>query len=268
MRAIEKRSPASRLLQSDQNEMSETWIVGINPVAGALVNDPARVCEILVEQGARNPRLQELASEAKRLGVRVHARPREALDRIAGHARHQGIAANYEAPKPLDEHDLPDLIERAGNHALFLVLDGVTDPHNLGACLRSAAAAGATAVIVPRDRAVGVTPVVRRASAGAADRVPLLAATNLARALKTLKNGGVWLTGLAGDASVALHDIDLQGAAALVLGGEGEGMRRLTREACDHLACIPMPGAMESLNVSVAAGIALFEAVRQRTGKP
>ncbi|HJU25668.1 MAG TPA: RNA methyltransferase substrate-binding domain-containing protein, partial [Rhodanobacteraceae bacterium] len=127
--------------------MSETWIVGINPVEGALANDPSRVREVLIEQGARNPRLQALGNEAKRLGIRVHARPRAALDQLAGQARHQGVAASYEAPPPLAEHDLPTLVENAGNEALFLVLDGVTDPHNLGACLRSAAAANATAVI-------------------------------------------------------------------------------------------------------------------------
>ncbi len=244
--------------------MSDTWIIGINPVEGALANDPSRVRELLIEQGAHNPRLRALNEEAKRLGIRVHARPRTALDQLAGEARHQGVIARYESPPPLSEHDLPQLIEHADNDALFLVLDGVTDPHNLGACLRSAAAANVTAVIVPRDRAVGITPVVRRASAGAADRVPFVAATNLARALRTLKESGVWLTGLAGDASQSIYDIDLKGAAALVLGGEGEGMRRLTREACDRLARIPMPGKMESLNVSVAAGIVLFETVRQR----
>jgi 23S rRNA (guanosine2251-2'-O)-methyltransferase len=245
--------------------MSETWIIGINPVEGALANDPTRVREVLVEQGARNPRLASLCEEAKRLGVRVHARPRAMLDKVAGDARHQGVVAAYEAPPPLSDHDLPEMVERAGNDAFFLVLDGVTDPHNLGACLRSAAAAGVTAVIVPRDRAVGITPVVRRASAGAADRVPLVAATNLARALRTLKENGVWLTGLAGDADKSLYELDLKGPVALVLGSEGEGMRRLTREACDHLARIPMPGIAESLNVSVATGIVLFEALRQRT---
>ncbi|MGH8213362.1 MAG: 23S rRNA (guanosine(2251)-2'-O)-methyltransferase RlmB, partial [Rhodanobacteraceae bacterium] len=237
----------------------------------ALANDPSRVRELLIEQGAHNPRLRALNDEAKRLGVRVHARTRAALDQLAGEARHQGVVARYEAPQSLLEHDLPALVERAGKDALFLVLDGVTDPHNLGACLRSAAAAAVTAVIAPKDRAVGITPVVRRASAGAADHVPLVVATNLARALRELKEAGVWLTGLEGEATASIHDIDLKGPAALVLGGEGEGMRRLTREACDHLARIPMPGAdsskgVESLNVSVAAGIVLFEAVRQRKG--
>ncbi len=242
--------------------MSETWIVGINPVEGALANDPSRVRELLVEQGTHNPRVAELVDEAKRLGVRVHARPRAMLDKVSGHARHQGVAAHYEAPAAKSEHDLADLLD--ADDGLFLVLDGVTDPHNLGACLRSAAAAGATAVVVPKDRAVGITPVVRRASAGAVDRVPLVEVTNLARTLRDMKDAGVWLTGLAGEGAVSLYDVDLRGRAALVMGGEGEGMRRLTREACDHLARIPMPGGMESLNVSVAAGIALFEAVRQR----
>jgi 23S rRNA (guanosine2251-2'-O)-methyltransferase len=222
------------------------------------------VREVLIEQGARNPRLGSISEEAKRLGVRVHARPRAMLDKVAGDARHQGVVAAYEAPPPLSDHDLPALVERAGNDAFFLVLDGVTDPHNLGACLRSAAAAGVTAVIVPRDRAVGITPVVRRASAGAADRVPLVAATNLVRALRALKEGGVWLTGLAGDAARSLYEMDLKGPVALVLGSEGEGMRRLTREACDYMVRIPMPGVAESLNVSVATGIVLFEALRQR----
>lgn len=247
--------------------MSEAWIVGINPVAGALANDPARVREILVEQGSHNPRIAPLVAEARRLGVRVHARPRAMLDRVSGHARHQGIVANYEAPPARSEHDLAALLEAAAGKALVLVLDGVTDPHNLGACLRSAAAAGATAVVVPKDRAVGITPVVRRASAGAVDRVPLVEVTNLARTLQQLKDAGVWLTGFEGGAQASLYDIDLAGSVALVMGGEGEGMRRLTREACDHLARIPMPGGMESLNVSVASGIALFEAVRQRGGK-
>ncbi|MGH8146202.1 MAG: 23S rRNA (guanosine(2251)-2'-O)-methyltransferase RlmB [Rhodanobacteraceae bacterium] len=250
--------------------MSEHWIVGINPVEGALANDPSRVREVLVEQGAHNPRVAELVGEAKRLGVRVHTRPRAMLDKFSGHARHQGIVANYEVPAAKSEHDLAEVLD--ADDTLLLVLDGVTDPHNLGACLRSAAAAGAAAVIVPKDRAVGVTPVVRRASAGAADRVPLFEVTNLARALRDLKDAGVWLTGLAGDADASLYDVDLRGKTALVMGGEGDGLRRLTREACDHLARIPMPGGgsghgVESLNVSVATGVALFEAVRQRGGK-
>ena len=245
--------------------MNEHWIVGINPVDGALNNDAARVCELLVENGQRNPRVHELAERAKALKIPVHHRPREQLDKLAGEARHQGVAALYEAPAMATEGDLPELLEQAGGSALVLVLDGVTDPHNLGACLRSAEAAGVTAVVVPKDRAVGITPTVRRASAGAADRVPLVAATNLARALKALKDSGVWLVGLVGDVDASLYSIDLKGPMAIVLGSEGEGMRRLTREACDFVARIPMRGGIESLNVSVATGIALFEALRQRS---
>lgn len=244
--------------------MSESWIVGINPVEGALSNDPERIKEVLVENGQRNARVHELAERAKALRIPVHHRPREQLEKLAGEARHQGVAALYVAPPMRGENDIEALLEAAGSEALVLVLDGVTDPHNLGACLRSAAAANATMVIVPKDRAVGLTPVVRRASAGGADRVPLVAATNLARALRTLKDAGVWITGLAGETDTSIYDVDLKGPVALVLGSEGEGMRRLTRETCDFVARIPMPGVMESLNVSVATGIVLFETLRQR----
>ncbi len=247
--------------------MSESWIVGINPVEGALSNDAARISELLVESGQRNPRVMELAERARTLKIAVHQRPRDHLDRLAGEARHQGVAALYEPPPMAQESDLAALLERDGSNALVLVLDGVTDPHNLGACLRSAAAVSATAVIVPKDRAVGLTPVVRRASAGGADRVPLIAVTNLARTLRELKDAGVWITGLDGDTDRSVYTVDFNGPVALVLGSEGEGMRRLTRELCDFVARIPMPGAMESLNVSVATGVVLFEALRQRSAK-
>ncbi|WP_350015424.1 23S rRNA (guanosine(2251)-2'-O)-methyltransferase RlmB [Rhodanobacter sp. IGA1.0] len=247
--------------------MSESWIVGINPVEGALSNDAERVREVLVENGQRNARVLELAERAKKLNIPVLHRPRDELDRHAGEARHQGVAARYEAAPAAHENDLAGLLERDGSDALVLVLDGVTDPHNLGACLRSAAAAKATAVIVPKDRAVGLTPVVRRASAGGADRVPLIAVTNLARTLRELKDAGVWITGLAGDTDTTIYGVDFRGPVALVLGSEGEGIRRLTRELCDFVAKIPMPGTMESLNVSVATGVVLFEALRQRSVK-
>lgn len=245
--------------------MSDTWIAGINPVEGALANDADRVREVCVEQGKTNQRIKTLIANARKQGVEVRTLKRGELESRAGQqTHHQGVIARYDAPAAWGEQDVPELAEQAGAGALFLVLDGVTDPHNLGACLRSAAAAGVTAVIVPRDRAVGMTPVVRRASAGAADRVPLVRAGNLARALRALQSAGVWLTGLAGDAEASLHASDFTGPTALVLGSEGEGMRRLTRETCDFLVRIPMPGDMESLNVSVASGVVLFEAVRQR----
>ena len=244
--------------------MSESWITGINPVESALRNDPERIRSVMLEQGGRNRRLKAIEEQARGVGVDVRHVPRDVLERVAAGSHHQGVAASFDAPQAGNEDDLPDLVNKAGQRALFLVLDGVTDPHNLGACLRSAAAAGAHAVIVPKDRAVAMTPVVRKAAAGGAERVPLIVVTNLARSLRDLKDAGVWLTGLAGESEASLFDQDLRGPAALVLGSEGEGLRRLTRDTCDFLARIPMPGGMESLNVSVAAGVALFETVRQR----
>ena len=247
--------------------MSHELLIGIHAVEAALTHDVGHVVELYIESGSHNARLKELGERARELGVKPHARDRAALDRMTGGARHQGVVARYDAPAPLADSALPALAEKAGRDALFLVLDGVTDPHNFGACLRSAEAAGVTAVVVPKDRAVGVTPTVRRASAGAADRVPIVAATNLARALKALKDAGVWLAGLAGDTEQSVYAVDLDGPVALVLGSEGEGMRRLTRENCDFVAKIPMRGDVESLNVSVATGIVLFEALRQRALK-
>lgn len=243
--------------------MALRWIGGINAVAAALEHDASRIEELLVEGGARNPRVREIGEQARQLGIAVRAVSADALQRATALERHQGVAAHYRAPAALDENDLDDLLDRTPL-PLLLVLDGVQDPHNLGACLRSAAAAGATAVIVPRDRAAGVTPVVHKASAGAVDRVALVQVTNLARALRQLKDAGVWLVGLAGEGDRSLYDIDLAGPIAIVMGGEGEGLRRLTRDTCDFVARIPMAGAVESLNVSVATGIALFEALRQR----
>lgn len=247
--------------------MSHDLLIGIHAVEAALDHDVAHLVELYVENGSHNARVKALAERARELGVKPHARDRAALDRMTGGARHQGVVARYDAPAALAESALPELAQKAGREALFLVLDGVTDPHNFGACLRSAEAAGVTAVVVPKDRAVGVTPTVRRASAGAADRVPIVSATNLARSLKALKEAGVWLVGLAGEATQSLYAVDLDGPIALVLGGEGEGMRRLTREACDFVAKIPMRGDVESLNVSVSTGIVLFEALRQRAAK-
>ena len=245
--------------------MSTELLFGIHSIEAALNYDAGNITELYVESGQQNQRVRDLAERAREMGIKPHARDRADLDRMTGGARHQGIAAMYRAPPPRNESELPALIEAAGNEALVLVLDGVTDPHNLGACLRSAEAAGVTAVIVPKDKAVGITPTVRRASAGAADRVPFFAATNLARSLKVLKESGVWLTGFAGDGQQSLYAGDYKGPVGIVIGGEGEGMRRLTREACDFTASIPMRGSVESLNVSVATGVVLFEVLRQRS---
>jgi 23S rRNA (guanosine2251-2'-O)-methyltransferase len=244
--------------------MSGDLLYGIHSVDSALSHDPGNIVELYIEADSQNARLKELSERARELGIKPHSRPREALDRMTGGARHQGAVARYKTPPPRGENELPALIEKAGKDALFLVLDGVTDPHNLGACLRCAEAAGVTAVVAPKDKAVGITPTVRTASAGAADRIAFVAVTNLARTLKALKEQGVWLVGLADDAEQDFYAVDLKGPIAIVMGSEGEGMRRLTREACDFLAHIPMRGAVESLNVSVATGVALFEVLRQR----
>ena len=250
--------------QVGTHPMSTELLIGIHSVEAALNYDVGNLVELYIETDSQNPRVRELAERARELGVKPHARDRAAMDRMTGGGRHQGVAARYKAPPAKTEAELPALIEAAGREALFLVLDGVTDPHNLGACLRSAEAAGVAAVIVPKDRAVGMTPTVRRASAGAADRVPFVAATNLSRAVRVLKDAGVWLTGLDSEAPTSLYSVDFNGPVAIVMGSEGEGMRRLTREACDHLGHIPMRGQVESLNVSVATGVVLFEVLRQR----
>ena len=242
------------------------WIAGINAVASAVEHDAGNVREILVEAGAKNPRLVEIEGNARRMGIEVRKVAQQALDGVAGGLRHQGVAARYAAAKTWDEHELEGLVEAAAGRALVLVLDGVQDPHNLGASLRSAAAAAVTAVVIPKDKAVQVNATVRKTSAGAADTIPVIRATNLSRVLRDLQKLGVWIHGLAGDAGASLYDLDLTGNVALVLGGEADGMRRLTREHCDSVVRIPMPGDFESLNVSVATGVALFEAVRQRQG--
>jgi 23S rRNA (guanosine2251-2'-O)-methyltransferase len=239
---------------------------GIHAVRVLLTRSPERVRRLWLDESRESAaRLQELLKLATAAGVNVHPTHADELDRLAGGERHQGAVAEV-APRAGDpETQLEEALEALGDTpALLLVLDGVTDPHNLGACLRSADAAGVAAVIVPRDRAAGLTPVVRKVAAGAAETVPLIAVVNLARTLRELKERGLWLVGTADDAPRTLYDVDLTGPTVLVLGSEGEGMRRLTREACDELVSIPMAGAVESLNVSVATGVALFEAVRQR----
>ncbi|MFT4198787.1 MAG: 23S rRNA (guanosine(2251)-2'-O)-methyltransferase RlmB [Pseudoxanthomonas sp.] len=245
---------------SKQNQ----WIVGLNAVASAVENDAEHVREVLVEAGSKNARVTAIEEQARRKGIEVRRVSAQALDGVGGQLRHQGAAARYAAARTWEESELPGLVEQAGGRALVLVLDGVQDPHNLGACLRSAAAAGVTAVVIPKDKSAGLNATVRKTSAGAADRLPVIAVTNLARTLRELQKLGIWLYGLAGEADASLYSLDLTGNVALVLGGEADGLRRLTREHCDGLAKIPMPGRIESLNVSVATGVALFEAVRQR----
>ncbi|WP_018234008.1 23S rRNA (guanosine(2251)-2'-O)-methyltransferase RlmB [Thioalkalivibrio thiocyanodenitrificans] len=240
-------------------------VFGLHAVLAALRRRPVPVQTLWVDAGRRDARIREILEAARNARVPVERVDGEALDRLCPGERHQGVVAVCEAPEPATEADLPDLVARAGS-PLLLVLDGVTDPHNLGACLRTADAAGVTAVIVPRDRAAGLTPVARKVASGAAESVPFVQVTNLARTLDQLKEAGVWVVGTSDDAPQDLYQADLKGPLALVLGAEGQGMRRLTRERCDLLVHIPMQGTVESLNVSVATGVCLFEAMRQRRG--
>lgn len=245
----------------------DNWLAGVHPVSAALRNDPDNVLELFVDPDLRSARVRECLTLARELGIAVHDRSRKAMDRQFAGTRHQGIAARYRATKLLGETDLAGLAESAGQDALFLILDGVQDPHNLGACLRSAEAAAVTAVVIPKDKAVGVTAAVRKASAGAADRVPIVRVTNLVRALELLKERGIWVSGAVTGEAEDVYAVDLSGPTAVVLGAEDRGLRRLTREHCDRLVAIPMPGSVASLNVSVAAGILLFEARRQRAAR-
>ncbi|MFN2348661.1 MAG: 23S rRNA (guanosine(2251)-2'-O)-methyltransferase RlmB [Thioalkalivibrio sp.] len=238
-------------------------IFGLHAVLAALQRTPTPVQTLWVDAGRKDARMREILDAARKAGVPVERVDAATLDQRCPGERHQGVVAAREAAPTVTEADLPDLVGQVQN-PLLLVLDGVTDPHNLGACLRTADAAGVTAVIVPRDRAAGLTPVARKVASGAAESVPFVQVTNLARTLDQLKQAGVWVVGTSGDAPQTVYQVDLKGPMALIMGAEGQGMRRLTRERCDLLIHIPMQGAVESLNVSVATGVCLFEAVRQR----
>ena len=247
--------------------MSDSQIIaGLHSVRTALKHAGA-VTELWVEARRHDRRIREIQQLAREAKLRINQVSREELDALAPGANHQGVVARTQAPAALDEAALKTLIQGLDEQPLLLVLDGVQDPHNLGACLRSADAAGVHAVIAPKDRSVGLGPTVCKVASGAAENVPFVQVTNLARTLRWLRDeAGVWLVGTSGEAEDNLFDADLKGPLALIMGGEEKGLRRLTREACDLLVKLPMAGTVESLNVSVAAGIALFEAVRQRSG--
>ncbi len=244
--------------------MADPVAYGLHAVRLLLSKSPGRVRRVMVAGGREDGRIAEIRALAERAGVKVATTADAELDKLAEGGRHQGVVVEVTPRSGDPETQLEEALEASVGPPLLLVLDGVQDPHNLGACLRSADAAGACAVIVPRDRAAGLTPVVRKVAAGAAETVPLVSVVNLARTLRDLKSRGIWLVGTDDTASGTLFEADLAGPLGLVMGSEGEGMRRLTRECCDQLVSIPMAGAVESLNVSVAAGVALFEAVRQR----
>lgn len=241
------------------------WIGGIHAVQELLRRDDADISELRLLKGRKGSRFEELQFQARRRGIAISEASREQMDAEVG-GNHQGVAALVRERQRVnpDEGELFSLIESLDHPPLLLILDSITDPHNLGACLRSADAAGVDAVIIPKDKAVGLNATVRKVASGAAETVMLVVVTNLARCLDGLKERGVWLVGTADDAELPLFDQDLKGAIALVMGSEGSGLRRLTREKCDFLIHIPMAGAVSSLNVSVATGVTLFEAIRQR----
>lgn len=246
--------------------MSNTdWVFGLHAVASLLKHNGDSIQQLLVQQGRRDQRMEQLLSRARGLGIKVQEVSRADLDERVGGV-HQGIAALCQNLKlERSEGFLDQLLEGLEHPAFLLVLDGVTDPHNLGACLRSAEAAGVDAVIVPKDKSALMTPVARKVACGAAEIVPFITVTNLARTLKSLQDKRIWIYGAAGEAQQSIYQTDFRGPVAIVLGSEGAGMRRLTREHCDGLFSIPMAGEVSSLNVSVSAGICLFEAVRQRS---
>lgn len=248
------------------------YVYGIHAVDSLLRQHPKSVQHLLLQVGREDKRIAALLELASNQGVSVLREPRAGLDKLVN-GRHQGVVAliqsglagaESEDSNLWDERRLLAWVENKETPLLILVLDGVTDPHNLGACLRSADAAGVDAVVVPRDKSADLTPVARKVACGAAETVPFVRVTNISRTLQALQERGVWLFGTDGEAQQSLYDSDLTASLALVMGAEGKGMRRLTREQCDHLIHLPMSGSVSSLNVSVAAGIVLFEVVRQR----
>jgi 23S rRNA (guanosine2251-2'-O)-methyltransferase len=246
-------------------DSKRNFVYGLHAVNAVLERAPERLLELWIAQPRDDARTRELRDRAQNAGLRVQSVTGEALAKLVGDVVHQGAVAAVRPLKAWDEHDLMQALSQVVGDPLLLILDGVTDPHNLGACLRTADAAGAHAVLIPKDRSALVDGVVRKVAAGAAEFVPVASVTNLARSIDMLKERGIWVVGTDGEALQSLYGADLKRPLALVLGAEGDGMRRLTREKCDFLVRIPMAGQIESLNVSVAAGVALFEARRQRS---
>ena len=241
-------------------------VYGLHAVGAVIERSPERLLELWMAEPRQDARARSLKDRAQTAGIRVQTVSSDSLAKLAGDVAHQGAVAAVRPLKAWDEHDLLGAISEL-DAPLLLVLDGVTDPHNLGACLRVADGVGAHAVIVPKDRAVGLNATAAKVASGAAETVPYITVTNLARTLRDLKDRDIWLIGTSDDGEKGLYEADFTGPTALVMGSEGEGMRRLTRETCDMLVSIPMFGSVESLNVSVASGVCLYEARRQRIAK-
>ncbi|SRR5579883_1792022 len=243
---------------------SKQFIFGLHPVESLLQHQAERVIRLCVHQDRADKKRESLIQLARAQGIAVELVSKQELDRLTQEANHQGVIAFCTKAHTYTENDLKQLLQTITEPPFLLILDGVQDPHNLGACFRSADAAGAHAIITPKDKSVGMTPVVSKVASGAAEIVPFVQVTNLVRTLEALKEFGIWIYGAAAEAEQTLYQMDFSGPIAIVLGAEGTGLRRLTREHCDVLMKIPMQGSVSSLNVSVAAGVCLFEVVRQR----
>ena len=245
--------------------MSEDFVFGWHAVEAVLKREPGRLQQVWIQTGRQDRRVKTITDSLEELGVKWAVVHRRELDERVGGV-HQGVVAAVTESREWTEDDLLTQLAASDKPPFLLVLDGVTDPHNLGACMRTCDAVGIQAVIVPKDKSASLTAVARKVACGAAETVPFVRVTNLARFLRTLKDQGVWLIGTAGEAEATVYQADFKGPVALVMGAEGTGMRRLTREHCDQLINIPMLGHVDSLNVSVATGVCLYEALRQRLG--
>lgn len=243
------------------------YLFGVHAVQSILKNQPERVLRLFLQQGRRDETIIALEKLAQEKAISIEVISRIQLEQYVNNANHQGVVALCTKVLIYTESELSFLLDKLSSPPFILLLDGVQDPHNLGACFRSADAAGVHVIIAPKDKSVGITPVVSKVASGAVETIPFVQVTNLVRTMETLKERGIWIYGAAGDASKTLYEMDLRGPLALVLGAEGTGLRRLTREHCDDVLKIPMYGSIASLNVSVATGIFLFEAVRQRLAK-
>ncbi len=244
--------------------MNKRLIHGIHAVESAIRNDPDNIHHIWADTSKKNARLQRLIQKINASSLRIHPQTSVELTARVKTDKHQGIAAEYTDAKTYDSSFLFTMLDRLEEPPFLLVLDGVTDPHNLGACMRSAECAGVHAVIAPKDNSADLTPTARKVASGAAEVIPFIRVTNLNRTLQELKKAGVWLVGTSDKATQSIYETPLQGSLAIVMGAEGKGLRRLTEESCDFTSAIPMAGNVSSLNISVATGVFLFEAVRQR----
>jgi len=241
-------------------------VFGLHAVTSLLQRNPTRVSLLLALESRDDARMQQVLELAEKANVPIRRVARGELDELVQGVSHQGVVAETGAAPAIGEKELPEFLDALPHPAFLLILDGIQDPHNLGACLRTADAAGVDAVILPRDRSAPLNATVRKVACGAAEFVPVVRVTNLARIMRAIRDRGIWVYGAAGEAESTLYQTDLSGPLALVLGGEGKGLRRLTREHCDGLVSIPLDGSVSSLNVSVATGVCLFEARRQRRG--